>query len=141
MRLAHLAKGIVAIAAITAAGTAQADASRFDLICTGNSASGKLSRAFDVKTTGRFTDRYRVDLTAKKWCMGECTSTSDLYEVTERIIVFHRQEDKDGDEFAFVNRESGHYVHRFRSYLLDVANLNDGTCEPAAFSGMPIRKF
>jgi len=144
MRKRHLVKAHLAIATVAILlipGAAEADATHFDLICRGKSSFGSLSKLLDPRTTSEFTAHYRVDLAGKKWCMGDCISTSDLAEVSERLIVFHRHEDKDGDEFAFVNRESGHYTYRLRSWLLDMVTLNDGSCTPAPFSGMPTRKF
>ena len=136
---AHLA--IATGAALLIPGAAESNETHFDLICRGTSSFGSLSKLFDPRTASEFAAHYRVDLAGKKWCIGDCTSTSDLAEVSERLIVFHRHEDKDGDEFAFVNRETGHYTYRLRSWLLDMVTLHDGSCAPAPFSGMPTRKF
>lgn len=101
MRPRHFAKAHLAIAIgviVMIPGAAEADVAQFDLICRGTVLTGKLSEPWlapDSKSG--FTDHYRVDLATKRWCVGDCASTSDLAEVTEQLIVFQRDEDKDVD--------------------------------------------
>lgn len=137
----RIALGILVAGSLAQSSAAYADPARFDLICSGTSSFGSLAKLTEPRIETQFSLRYRVDLTTRKWCSGDCISSSDLAEVTDRVIVFERHEDKDGDEVALVNRESAHYTYRLRSWIFESVTLNEGSCEPAPFSGLPVRKF
>ena len=114
-------------------------AAAFNLICTGANTNGKM---LDMsKKPSQVQTVLRVDLDNKRWCSGDCGSTAAIEEVTDTHIIFYRKDEKNFDDFMFVNRETGDYMQRYRSWLFDHVNLTQGACEKSEFTGFPKRKF
>jgi hypothetical protein len=111
----------------------------FNLICTGTTTSGELLDLGKPKTP--VTVILRVDLGANRWCSGDCKSTAEIKEVRENSIIFRMGEDDNGDDFFYVNRETGELFDRTRSFTLKWITLTQGNCEKAPFTGFPVRKF
>lgn len=123
---------------------ALAAAAAFNLICTGTTTFRKLDLGPDDRTT-QFSEVFRVDLSQKRWCYRECTSTNAFVEITPTRLVFER-EDRGAydDTVTFVNRENGVFASRIRSGIIGSAvfvTLMEGTCVRAKFTGFPAIKF
>lgn len=119
---------------VTAAGAAM-----FNLICTGSVVSGPI---LDLhKKESPVSIILRVDLAKGRWCSGDCETTAKIIDITENTIVFRMSEDDKRDDVFFVNRESGSFFDRTRSFELNWMQLAQGSCEKAEFTGMPVRKF
>jgi hypothetical protein len=112
----------------------------FNLVCTGTHTSGVI---LGQKTPDKpMQTVVRVDLDAKRWCSGDCESTSAISDVTATAIIFNHREDKYGDETFIVNRETGKFTDRTRIWWpAERIDLTQGTCVKADFSGFPNRKF
>lgn len=118
-------------------------ASAFNLICSGTSyhvdritAPHRNIHAFEIT--------YRVDLTRKRYCEGQCSSTRNLSSVSETMIVFlQEQQSRVDDTIIYAKRETGQYFNRRRwddgrDMQVDLA---EGTCRRAPFTGFPALKF
>ncbi len=115
----------------------------FNLICTGNSMTtqdGRLQRGLRPMSIV-----YRIDLDANRFCSDACEATRPIASVTYGDIVLEDEVARVGGEVIYrtVSRESGNY---FGSREAKVGRklkrvIMVGTCEPALFSGFPIRKF
>jgi hypothetical protein len=111
----------------------------FNLICTGTTTTGELMDFDKPKTP--VTVVLRVDLEKNRWCSGDCKSTAAIKELRETSIIFRMGEDDNGDDFFYVNRETGELLDRTRSFALKWITLTQGQCEKAPFTGFPARKF
>lgn len=123
---------------------ATALASAFNLICSGTAwhSSGLLEPRENVR---QFEYIYHVDLAAGRYCAGPCTTTSQIKQVTENLIIFDMEErDKLDDTLVYVNRENGKYWDRVRRFLPPssvLVDMAEGSCERAPFTGFPATKF
>ena len=114
-------------------------AATFNLVCTGATTNGPM---FDINAKGSpVRTVIRVDLDSGRWCSGDCATTSEINEIQETSIIFRAKEDERGDDFFAVNRESGKFIDRTRSFSINWSTLTIGTCEKAPFTGFPARRF
>ena len=104
----------------------------FNLVCSGTQTEGPP----EGPRTGRaFEQTYRVDLTARRWCSGECDESVDIERITDRELVLSRSK----NEHTKLNRESGNLeVVRLTG---DHAVMRFGQCKRRPFTGLPKRKF
>jgi hypothetical protein len=117
---------------------------QFDLVCPGNQVSGLRSAGalgLQGQKAEKVTLYFRVDISAKRWCGGDCLKTADINEVTDRTIMLVRDKD---EQIGFVselgmNREDGSFIKR--TIVGDFVAVTTGTCERATFSGFPARRF
>ena len=121
----------LAAVSLTAPALAQS-AQQFDLICTGQQQFRP-----DMKPTA-VTHRYRIDLDAKRWCWEQCQFANDIQSVTADRITFYENLPGQPTKQAYIRRTDGKYFrYSFgRSYTHD-----EGTCQPAPFSGLPAPRF
>lgn len=118
----------VILAAMLATAAAEPTSDQFDLVCTAKSD----------------TVRYRIDLATRRYCAGECKSVRSIEEVSASEIVLVRKEptfQSDSTSRAIINRSTGAW-HTY-AYIpgAGLPITRDGTCEKAAFSGLPAAKF
>jgi hypothetical protein len=108
-------------------------ATKFDLICTGEARFTPSERPRSVQ------HRYRVNIDEMRWCWEACERTFPLASATVDRITFNQEPDGGGYS-SYVSRIDGSYSRanfsRRGSWVAD-----RGTCEPAPFSGMPQPKF
>ena len=120
-----------------------AAAASFDLVCQGTETTGMMGGGLALKDQKQapFAEEYRIDLDAKRWCSGACSTTAIINDVSETRIRFELDKipDFSMDTIAEVNREDGQYMYRKRAG--DFVVLRLGQCEPAPFRGFPKRKF
>lgn len=129
-------RAIIIIASIIALLPAQAIASdQFDLICKGRQKTRAAGSWRPV------TERFRIDLAAKRWCRGGCTKVAAIAAVDDARITFMHSSRADslGAIDFYVDRSTGKLVE-YRQNEIFTSQL-EGTCESAPFSGLPANKF
>lgn len=117
---------------------AAAAAQAFNLNCTGT-LSYSSPIAFEP-----FSVAYRVDLSHKKWCEGECRRTFDFVEISPSRLTFTKEREQTlwGPIITItsVDRVTGEY-RSFRGYGSrssdNRARAWEGKCERAPFTGLP----
>jgi hypothetical protein len=117
----------VAAAPATAQGTEQ-----FDLVCRGVTSGSELG-----STTAE--RRYRIDLSARKWCERDCSKALPIIETTkERITLKHSSSVQ-----PFGDVEEDFYIDRLTNKAYEMESSPGhgveftGTCEVRPFSGFP----
>lgn len=81
----------------------------------------------------------RIDLSAMRWCQGECEETQPIERVTEAELTLVSEDMPRLSINLTINRESGRYEHRFSLDELWFREL--GQCEARPFSGFPRKRF
>lgn len=120
-------------------GLAITTAAAFNLVCTGTRTDSKI---FDPNADkNQVVVVLRVDLDTKRWCAGDCVSTSAIHEVRDNAIIFKNDESASGDDVFIVNRESGEFIDRKRVWAIKWATLVQGSCAKETFTGFPAQKF
>lgn len=114
-------------------------AATFNLVCTGNETTGRMSsnRATDEKTS--FTEVYRVDLLNNRWCSDVCRDTKAIKLVDDTHINLQSGSYAGVESFLTISRETGDYFYMFRTN--SAFRTRSGSCERAPFTGFPERKF
>lgn len=122
---------IATIAALALATPAAAQATRFDLVCTGT------DREMGSGRTKPDERRYTIDLAAKRWCRTtECSEGLPIQAVTPDEITFIRSApDAYLEHRHFISRAAGDYAETVGG------SRATGACKPAPFSGFPKAKF
>ena len=131
--------GAVVAAAVASPMVASAATQQFDLICAGTSRLGD-------GPAEPYGAEFRIDLTKKEYCAGECSATLPIQQVLSNLIVFN-QKNLDGAgpgdlENQTVSRTDGAY----RSVLvsrrpLPFTSKIEAHCRVAAFKPFPAAKF
>jgi len=124
----------------------------FNLVCSGTFTSGQMMRM--ASETRQVQVTFRVDLERGRWCSGTCETTVPLHSVSDSQIIFRQLGDilrpptpespsDTSDEITVVNRENGQMTDRERYWRGDSFHyrMTVGSCERAAFSGFPTRRF
>jgi hypothetical protein len=115
---------------------AAAAAQVFNLNCTGESSGFQERKSFSLV--------YRVDLSRKKWCVGECRRLDDFVEIGPTHLTFEKKERITPwavtYEIKTVDRETGKYVSEHivdqnRGY--QARKEWSGQCERLPFTGFP----
>lgn len=110
---------------------------------------------FNLNCTGKLTEYpnwtkpfslvYRVDLSQKKWCEGDCRRTFDFVEISPSRLTLSRERTYtvSGENFiiTYIDRVTGEYksfsvVYKTR-YSIDTRKEWSGQCERAPFTGLP----
>lgn len=109
----------------------------FNLACSGTMRSGPIGLALPEEEGEPFTIVYRIDLDGRRWCSGECDTVEPLASLAGGEIVLRDRHDPAGSSVVRFLPGTG----RFTDTLIvgNTATLRSGTCEPAAFTGFPIR--
>lgn len=107
-------------------------ATKFDLICTGEARFTPSAPARPVQ------HRYRVNLDESRWCWETCERTFPIVSATIDRITFHQE--PNGGYMSYVSRIDGSYS-RYNDGRRGTWTNDRGTCEPAPFSGMPQPRF
>jgi len=121
---------------------ASAAAAVFNLVCTGTTFIGVGLDAIKKQNQTPYSETFRVDLNAERWCYGKCETTAHIYRVSPTMIMLKlEQDEKIGSEsFISLNREDGSIIDRTRGIGTFIV-MNTGKCQPAPFTGFPARKF
>ena len=134
---------VAATAMLVLAAVAQSNA--FDLVCTGQTT---LSDVVGFSSTpyglpGKFEHRFRIDLSSRRWCDGDCQATHEINEVSDTMIVFEQSKSDAVGHGAAVSRETGTYIDRTRIFGPKVTEifLTQASCVRADFSGFPKKLF
>ena len=113
---------------------------QFDLVCSGTLESDSLSG----KKSNAYSYRYRFDLTANKWCDGECKAPRDILRLAPTQITLADEKSDTPSERSFrqetIDRETGRHslVSTSSSRLLGPMIMKwAGQCEKQPFSGFP----
>lgn len=113
---------------------------QFDLVCTGTQttidAGG--SRA------ERQTQRYRIDLAARRWCQEDCKAALKIQEVTpDEITLVDGEMSKtlQGHHRLAISRTSAEVVDEVSMRALNLTMTFNGSCSKKPFSGHPKPKF
>jgi hypothetical protein len=117
-------------------------AAAFNLVCTGTLISGELRTMWSKdRKTEPFSTVLRVDLSLHRWCEGDCKSTSPIQRASDTEILFQLEEKPDigFDHVKLVNRETGAFIDRMRAG--GFVMMSTATCEKAAFTGFPQKRF
>lgn len=109
----------------------------FNLACSGTMRSGPLGLALPESEGEPFTIVYRIDLDAGRWCSGACDEVESLASVAGGEIVLRDRHDPAGSSVVRFLPGS----RRFTDTVIEgnTATLRSGVCEPAAFTGFPVR--
>jgi hypothetical protein len=109
----------------------------FNLACSGTVRSGPLGMALPERDGEPFSIVYRIDLNTQRWCSDACDSIEELASVASGEILLRDRHDPVGSSVVRFLPGSG----RFTDTLIvgDTATLRSGTCEPAPFTGFPLR--
>lgn len=133
-------KAAALLAALGATTPAAANLARqFDIVCKGTQtlATGKPATAW--------TERFRFDLPAKRWCRGKCTTAAELYDVNDdRIVVSDSRATIGGpaDSELYLSRTDGTAKEYVRAgYSGRTFGLAEGKCTREYFTGLPGQKF
>ena len=135
--------------ALALAGCHGEDPDRFDLSCSGKTTVTGGVKDHQSTRTQAWSDRYIVDLKAKKWCRpGDCTTLSDFEDITPDTLSFDdvvsADEPPEFSEQAYVRRTTGEFVANVTPILPEApgdGGHTSGTCRKARFSGFPKRRF
>ncbi|MFD1950517.1 hypothetical protein ACFSGX_07025 [Sphingomonas arantia] len=128
-----------AVLASWSATASAASANQFDLVC-----KGKEQKRTGVPATA-WTERFRIDLDAKRWCRGACKTAAQTGQVTADDIVLPDSRATIGgpaDAEVSLSRTKG----TVREYIMmgwsgSAATLAEGTCTREFFTGFPGQKF
>ena len=123
---------------LTAAGSAMA-ANQYDLVCKGT----------EQKQTGKpatpWTETFRIDLDAKRWCRGDCRTAARIDSITaDDIVITDSRATVGGPSgmaatFSRTTGEVREYMNAgYSGSSFDIAS---GKCTRDLFSGMPGAKF
>ena len=130
---------LIAAGALLASPAAAGRDNQFDLVCT-----GKQTLKTGESATS-WSERFRFDLDAKRWCRGKCTSAASLVSVTpDEITVYDSRASVGGpaDTEMTLSRTSGKVSEYVRAgYSGRTFGLAEGSCKREYFSGFPGQKF
>jgi len=121
---------------------ALAAAATFNLVCSGQRTTDSLAG----KEQEPYNTTYRIDLTAQKWCEGDCKGLQNISEVQPtQLILSDSKVDGLSQRSLLVNRidrESG--IHSIVSTYSNprirgstIIMKYDGACRKLAFTGFP----
>ena len=118
---------------------ATAAAVAFNLSCAISSIGfmGEMPKKPDAPLTALF----RVDLTSRRYCEGDCRSTEPIAKVTATDLYLKMTDEPRLKEFLRINRESGDMLSIWRLGSTSANSTEMATCTPSQFTGFPSRKF
>lgn len=118
---------------------AAATASAFNLVCVGTQTVKTAEPSVKTEET-RETREYRIDLDARRWCVGQCTNSFPIASVEPYRLYLDKDKTTDPiNSWIMINREDGQIIARnmFGSYV----NSFIGMCVATPFTGLPNRQF
>lgn len=110
----------------------------FNLVCSGTTFIGDVKK----ENQSAYAATFRIDLNAKRWCVGQCETTSPIFGISSTQIILKLEEDKNSgyESFISLNRENGAILDRtkidYKPFI-----MQSGKCERAPFTGFPAIKF
>jgi hypothetical protein len=115
--------------------------SKFDLICSGE----ELKIENGIQNTSPWKRHFRVDLDEKLYCVGSCTFSIEISEVTASTIKLRNYSSLSVTNIERIDRLTGEFygasldqdVETRQSVQRDIR----AKCEAAPFSTLPMRKF
>lgn len=131
------------LAACAVPAIAAAQATQFNLLCSGTLTSSSVLNAERVEP---YSSLYRIDLATQKWCEAECKALHDISSIQPaQLTLEERKTDTLSEKSLFLNmidRETGAHKVLVTSSTprdrLSARSLHwEGTCEPAPFTGFP----
>ncbi|BCA61376.1 hypothetical protein HMP09_0610 [Sphingomonas sp. HMP9] len=134
---------LVAIALLTAIGVTApaiaASSNQFDLVC-----KGKEQKRTGVPATA-WTERFRIDLDAKRWCRGACKVPAAISTVTADEIVINDSRASIGgpsDTELRLSRTTGKVSESvMMGWSGSGASLAEGDCRREFFTDFPSQRF
>lgn len=124
-----MAWNVILMMAAAVAAAPVPNAAAFDLVCSGKDGDEK-----------SFTERYRLDLKAKRWCNGKCEEVEDILSVSDSKIVLEMGTVRpDTFKMTEISRQSGKLLSIYRGNGIRLFQL--GGCVKESFSGFPPNKF
>ena len=106
-------------------------AATFNLLCTGTRTTHEDREPPRIEP---FSETYRIDLAAGRWCKGACKETTAIRSHDAKSILL--EDFSPTNLFTHIDRETGAI---YRTARLTVSE--EGFCEPRPFSGFPPRRF
>lgn len=135
------------LAAFSAPAAGHAQATKFNLTCSGTLQT--LAPAALIDTTKDYSSTYRIDLDAMTWCEADCTTTHPIAEATPTALTLQSKSVDTPREFDklrnYISRETGRHSITAESGVgaSHMAMFWKGQCEPSDFTGFPtpVTKF
>ena len=134
--------GLTLVAVLTlGAATASAQATKFNLTCTGTQRTLMPSILMDEAKP--YSTAYRIDLDAMKWCADACEATSNVAEATPTAITLEAKSvDTPREHEVYrnvISRVTGAHNSSIDSGVGSrrMSMFWNGQCERAEFSGFP----
>ncbi len=137
----------VLAAALLLPGVASAQATKFNLACSGTVQT--IAPAALIDQTKDYSAVYRIDLEAMKWCEADCTTTLPITEATPTALTLQSKSvdtPRELDKLRnYISRETGRHSITAEAGIgaSRMAMFWKGQCEPSAFTGFPtpVTKF
>lgn len=129
------------LTALTASGSQAARKERteaFDLQCKG------MQNRWTGGNPDAWSDRLRIDLTAKRWCRGECMTPAPIEEIMPNRfrMLDSRAESQPAETEMMISRTDGSILERVRMGAKGQwATIVEGFCTRDRFSGFQPTKF
>ena len=132
-----------AILMLAAAVGQQAQADTFDLECAGTLTSQSY---YSGKTTEPYTSHYRLDLTSKQWCEGECVALHPLIAAQPTFLVLEQTKTDTPSETKTIQNQIDRRTGQQTVFLLSAYPGHpsesmimkwEGTCRRLDFTGFP----
>lgn len=113
---------------------------QFDLACSGTLYSSGTQG--DV-TTEPFTERFRIDLDRKVWCIGTCADPRPILSITPSELVLSDQSIDQVTDRRRINRNSGSFQIYIQATIGSATATRRavGSCAKAEFTSIPSRLF
>ncbi len=134
-----LTAAAVLIATLAGSPAVATTSDQFDLIC-----KGKEQKRTGVPATA-WSERFRIDLDARRWCRGSCTTGAQIAHFTDDHILIYDSRAATGgpgDVELNISRTTGKVTETIAmGWSGSGASIAEGTCERAYFSGFPEQRF
>lgn len=116
-----------------------ASSNQFDLVC-----KGKEQKRTGVPATA-WTERFQIDIDAKRWCRGTCKTLARIGSITaDEILISDSRAAIGGppDTELKLSHTRGTVSEAvMMGWSGSGASLADGTCRRQYFSGFPAQRF
>lgn len=111
---------------------------KFDLECTGT-----ITQSIgENESSGPWTEKMTVDLSAGKWCKGTCYYVNPIVSADHDEIVLDDSSSSANSNEEVLDRRTGTYRQEMLSTLGGgIVRRAGGSCKVKPFSGFPARKF
>lgn len=113
-----------------------AAATAFNLGCVGD----EVETINDQQRDSSFEVTLRIDLSANRWCDGDCITTSPILRLSATTIILEEGKSIIGlDVETHLQREVGRYVRVVAGHNYSLIDV--GLCQRRPFTGFPAQKF